>query len=67
MQLQGSRLSGLHHRLEALNPKAILNRGYAMVSSPDGGIIRSIDDVQVGDELKVRVSDGDFSTQVTEG
>jgi exodeoxyribonuclease VII large subunit len=67
MQLQGSQLSGLHHRLEALNPKAILKRGYAMVSSPDGDIVRSIDDVQVGDELKVRVSDGDFSTQVTEG
>ena len=67
MQLQGSQLSGLHHQLEALNPKAILKRGYAMVSNPDGGIVRSVNDVQVGDELNVRVSDGDFSTQVTDG
>jgi exodeoxyribonuclease VII large subunit len=67
MQLQGSQLSGLHHRLEALNPLAILKRGYAMVSSPDGGIVRSVEQVQDGDEINIRVSDGDFAAKVTGG
>jgi exodeoxyribonuclease VII large subunit len=66
LQLQYAQLSGLHHRLEALNPQAILMRGYAVVSRSDGKIIRSVNEVQIGDALKVRVSDGELSTQVTE-
>jgi exodeoxyribonuclease VII large subunit len=66
LQLQGSQLSGLGQRLEALNPLGILKRGYAMVSRPDGRIVRSVVGVQAGDKLKVRVSDGDFSAQVTQ-
>ena len=65
MQLHKSRLSGLQHHLEALNPQAILGRGYAVVSKPDDHIVRSVEEVQVGDNLNVRVSDGDFSTRVT--
>lgn len=67
LQLQGSQLSGLHHRLEALNPLAILKRGYAMVSGPEGDIIRSTEQVHDGDQVNVRVSDGDFSAKVTGG
>lgn len=66
MRLSGSQLMGLQHRLEALNPQAILKRGYAMVSSPDGSTIRSITQVQNGDALNVQVSDGKFNVQVTE-
>jgi exodeoxyribonuclease VII large subunit len=67
MQLRGSQLSGLQGRLESLNPQAILERGYAIVTKPDGGAIHSVEGVQVGDDLNVQVSDGDFSAQVTEG
>jgi exodeoxyribonuclease VII large subunit len=65
MRLLSSQLTGSQQRLEALNPQAILNRGYAMVSSPDGEAVRSVVQVQAGDELNVRVSDGDFDVQVT--
>jgi exodeoxyribonuclease VII large subunit len=58
---------GLQRRLEALSPLAILNRGYAVVSQPDGSLVRSTAQVQTGDELNVRISDGEFSAQVTEG
>jgi exodeoxyribonuclease VII large subunit len=67
LQLQGSQLSGLYHRLEALNPVAILKRGYAVVSDPDGTIIRSTKQVHQGDQVTIRVSDGDFSANVTGG
>jgi exodeoxyribonuclease VII large subunit len=65
MQLQKSHLVGLLHRLEALNPQAILERGYAVVSSSDGKVIRSTAQVQIGDELNIQVSDGKFPAQVT--
>jgi exodeoxyribonuclease VII large subunit len=67
LQLHGSQLAGLHHRLEALNPIAILKRGYAMVSGPDGTIIRTTKQVHDGDQVNIRVSDGDFSANVTGG
>ncbi len=66
MKLQGSQLSGLQRRLEALNPLAILKRGYAVVSQPDGSVVRSVTQVQASDELNVRVSDGEFKTRVAE-
>jgi exodeoxyribonuclease VII large subunit len=66
MKLQASQLSGLQRRLEALNPLAILQRGYAVVSQLDGGVVRRTSQVQAGDELNVRVSDGEFPAQVTE-
>ena len=66
LKLQKSQVLGVQRRLEALNPLAILQRGYAVISQPDGKIVRSVDDVQVNDQLNVRVSDGEFTTQVTE-
>ena len=66
LKLQKSQVSGVQRRLEALNPLAILQRGYAVISQPDGKIVRSVADVQVNDQLNVRISDGEFSTQVTE-
>ncbi len=64
LKLHGSQLSGLGRRLESLNPMAILNRGYAVVSQADGTIVRSVTQVQPGDELNVRVSDGEFDIRV---
>jgi exodeoxyribonuclease VII large subunit len=66
MTLEKSQLSGLHHRLEALSPLAILQRGYAVVSQADGTVIRRVEQVQPGDKLDVEVSDGKFSTRVTD-
>jgi exodeoxyribonuclease VII large subunit len=64
LQLQHSQLNGLKRRLEALNPSAILERGYAMVSRPDGTLVRSVKQVKVSDGLDVQVSDGHFKVQV---
>ena len=66
MKLSASLLSGLQQRLDALSPLAILDRGYAVISMEVGNLVRSVTQVQVGDQLKVQVSDGEFPTQVTE-
>lgn len=64
IQLQRTHLAGLDQRLNALSPLAVLDRGYALVSKADGRLVRSAHQVQSGEPLTVRVSDGDFGVRV---
>ena len=64
LTLQQAHLEGIKQKLAALNPLAVLGRGYAMVTQHDGTVIRSINQVQTGDGLSVRVSDGGFNVLV---
>jgi exodeoxyribonuclease VII large subunit len=64
LQVQRVHLTGLDARLTALNPQSVLKRGYALVSLPDGRPVRSTRQVKPGDDLKIRVSDGQFAVQV---
>ena len=66
MKLSASQLSGLRQRLTALSPLAILDRGYAVITKEDGHLVRRVSQVQAGDKLNVRVSDGEFPAQVSE-
>lgn len=62
--LQRARLDTIDQHLSALNPLAVLKRGYAIVSRPDGQIVRSVGQTRPGDSLLVRVQDGDFDVAV---
>lgn len=65
------RLTGIRGRLAALDPTAVLARGYAIVSAPsgapNGGIVTSIAQVAPGDSIRVRVADGEFGASVIDG
>jgi exodeoxyribonuclease VII large subunit len=64
--MEQSQVKGIQKRLEALNPLAVLSRGYAVVTkSADGQLISSVKQAGPGDELQVRVSDGEFDVSVT--
>ena len=64
--LMRTKLKGLLRRLDALNPLAVLARGYAVVTSQtDQTIVGSVDDAKKDDALKVRVLDGEFDVKVT--
>ncbi len=65
LQLQRAQLAGLHSRLLALNPLAVLERGFAVVSRPDGSLVRSVSQVKAGDEIRLQVADGKFGAEVT--
>jgi len=56
-------LRGIEGRLAALDPAAPLARGYALVRG-SAGFVRSREDVQAGDEIRVQVADGEFSADV---
>lgn len=61
LTFQRERLAGLKGRLEGVSPLATLERGYAIVRrQADGQVVRSITQVGPGDDLNIRVSDGEF-------
>ena len=64
LQLAAERLNGLENQLTALNPMAVLGRGYAVVTK-NKKVISSVTQVKEADRLKVRVKDGEFNARVT--
>ena len=58
-------LSALSGKLEALSPLAVLSRGYGVVSSEEGKLIKEIADVSVGDKITVKVRDGEIYAGVS--
>lgn len=51
-------------KLDALSPLKVLTRGYAMVQSDDGSVVRSVAQVAPGDNIHIKVSDGSVSAAV---
>ncbi len=47
-------------RVVALSPQATLDRGYAVVQSSDGTVVRDAADVALGESLRVRVAKGEL-------
>ena len=65
LQLQSTHVKGMERRLAALNPLAVLARGYAVVTrKEDGSVIARV--AQASAEMKVRVSDGEFEVRKIE-
>jgi exodeoxyribonuclease VII large subunit len=62
IQLEAAQVKGMQRRLEALNPNAVLARGYAVVTrKEDGSVVSRVE--QASNEMKVRVSDGEFKVK----
>ncbi|MEW5941093.1 MAG: exodeoxyribonuclease VII large subunit [Chloroflexota bacterium] len=67
LALEASGLTGMGKRLEALSPFQVLARGYAVVTrEADGSLVRSVAQANVGESIRVRVSDGEFGARVSE-
>ncbi|MGB9376098.1 MAG: exodeoxyribonuclease VII large subunit [Mycobacteriales bacterium] len=52
-------------RVTGLSPAATLRRGYAVVQAADGRVVRRPAEVSTGDDLRVRVADGDIAARVS--
>jgi exodeoxyribonuclease VII large subunit len=64
LQLSRLRIEGLVQQFASLNPKAVLERGYSIVTDQAGTTIVRVRQVGAGEALNVRVSDGDFGVHV---
>ncbi len=66
LALAAARLNGLESRLLALSPLAVLQRGYAVVTrKTDDRIVSEVSLARPGDDLRVRVRDGEFEARVS--
>jgi exodeoxyribonuclease VII large subunit len=54
----------LREKLQALDPEAVLKRGYALVSQENGEIVQASQDVAIGDPLLVRLATGQVRVTV---
>ena len=66
LEAAGRRLEALDRALRAVGPQSTLERGYAIVATSDGDIVRSAAVVTAGQRLSVRVADGSFDATVSD-
>jgi exodeoxyribonuclease VII large subunit len=62
---KGQIFQGVMGRLNALNPLAILERGYSVSFNEKGDIIKSVRQVSEGDVLRTRLHKGSLISKVT--
>lgn len=62
---EAQRLAMLEHRLRALDPQHVLERGYAWLTDAQGRVVSSVGTLAPGDALQATLSDGRADLQVT--
>lgn len=57
---------GLTSKLDAMSPLKVLTRGYALAKTEGGEVLKSVSQVETGDNIIVSLSDGQLRAAVTE-
>jgi exodeoxyribonuclease VII large subunit len=60
-----ARLEQLAGRLSQLSPLGILERGYAIVTTAEGGIVKDAVAAPAGSAIRVRLAKGRLEAEVT--
>ena len=50
-------------KADSLSPLSVLSRGYSVISK-NGAILKSVEELSIGDNLNIRLSDGSVSAEV---
>lgn len=64
MEASSIRWEALRHELSALNPASVLDRGFSLVRTPGGEIVRDARHVAVSDNLEITLSSGMLGCRV---
>ena len=64
LSLQQKQLAHLCGKLDSLSPLKVLARGYSITQNQQNLTIRSLKDVNVGEHIKTRLTDGNIISQV---
>lgn len=59
-------ISYYEHLFNSLNPKNVIQRGYAIIKNDNGDIISSISKISLGDKINLVVKDGEVTSVVKE-
>jgi exodeoxyribonuclease VII large subunit len=65
LQQRQRQLAQLQQNLEHLNPKEVLNRGYALVHTTDGQLVLSSNSLSEGQMLRLTLAEGEANAAVT--
>ncbi|MBW4561933.1 MAG: exodeoxyribonuclease VII large subunit [Mojavia pulchra JT2-VF2] len=65
-QQANQHLEMLRQKLATLDPKAVLQRGYAVVRQENGAIARSATELAVGEKLVIQLGQGEVKVKVME-
>ena len=57
-------IARLQGKLQALDPLAVLGRGYSITRDAAGAVVRSIRSVAAGERLTTQLADGRFDAEV---
>jgi len=60
-----ARFAQLRTKLDLLSPYGVLDRGYALVTSADGAIVRDAAGVKKGDDFDIRLASGHVGVRAT--
>ncbi len=58
-------LSSLAARLSALSPLSVVARGYSITTDSDGSPLCSVKNIDIGESIKIKLSDGSIDACVT--
>jgi exodeoxyribonuclease VII large subunit len=64
--LEIAHLNGAKGTLRALSPQGTLERGFSIVRDSKNLIVKSTAAVKSGDELRIKLADGELTTRVEE-
>ena len=64
VELAQKELVQIKARVRALSPQSTLDRGYSVVQRPDGSIVRDAKSLKSGDQLRIRVAQGETGATV---
>jgi len=64
LERAGEQLNQLKQQLKILNPLAVLERGYSVISNASGKVLTSVSQIAVKDQLRIRLHDGRLQTEV---
>ena len=66
LQKRQRQLVNLQQNLSHLNPEAVLHRGYALVLTEDGNLVRSNRALQTGQKVRLRLAEGQADAAITD-
>lgn len=64
LELAQLHVKTLNAALDAADPRALLRRGYALVTSDSGHPIRSVNEVATGDAVRIELQDGLLNARI---
>ena len=65
LKLESATVKGASATLRALSPQGTLERGFAIVRSKAGEIVRTVNSVPAGTKVKIRFADGETSAEIS--